>query len=72
MLGDMPSVTQRNTPPDQPEASSAETSAVGIKNTIAGSTYKKTHASPYIAMVGAGRKLATDDTVISAKAVHVM
>jgi hypothetical protein len=38
MLGDMPSVTQRKTPPDHPEASSADTSAVGMRKMIAGST----------------------------------
>jgi hypothetical protein len=38
MRRDMPSVTQRNTPPDHPEASSAETKAVGIRKMMAGST----------------------------------
>ena len=31
MFGEMPSATQRNTPPDQPDASSAEANAVGIR-----------------------------------------
>lgn len=39
---------------------------------MAGSRYRNTHASPYTAMVGAGRRLATDDTVINASAVHEM
>ena len=39
---------------------------------MAGSTYRNTHARPYTAMVGAGRRLATDDTVISASAVQAM
>jgi len=72
MFGDMPSVTHRYTPPDQPEASSADTRAVGMRNTMAGSTYRNTPARPYTAMVGAGRRLATDDTVISASAVQAM
>ena len=38
MFGEMPSVTHRNTPPDHPEASSAETRAVGMRKMIAGST----------------------------------
>jgi hypothetical protein len=38
MRGDMPSVTHRKTPPDHPEASSAETRAVGIRKMMAGST----------------------------------
>ena len=72
MFGEIPSVTHRNTPPDQPEASSADTSAVGIRKMMAGSTYRKTQARPYTAIVGAGRRLATEDTVISARAVQVM
>ena len=46
MFGEIPSVTHRKTPPDQPEASSAETRAVGIRKMMAGRTYKNTQASP--------------------------
>ena len=46
MRGEMPSLTQRKTPPVQPDASSAATSACGSRNTIAGTMYKKTHARP--------------------------
>ncbi|GAA2082793.1 hypothetical protein GCM10009759_00320 [Kitasatospora saccharophila] len=60
------------TPPSQPEASSAETSAVGSRNTIAGTTYRNTHASPYTAIVGADRRLATELVVISASVTQVI
>jgi hypothetical protein len=39
--------------------------------TIAAIPYRKTDESPYTAIVGAGRKLATDDTVMNASADHV-
>ena len=69
---EMPSLTQRYTPPLQPEASSAETSDVGIRNTSAGTRYRKTHASPYTAMVGEGRRLATELVVMRASATQEM
>src|SRR6478735_944410 len=59
-------------PPDQPDASSADTSDVGSRNTIAGTTYRNTHASPYTAIDGADRRLATELVVIIASAIHVM
>ena len=49
----MPSRTQLQTPPGQPEASSAATSDTGTRNTNAGSTYKNTEASPKTDSAGA-------------------
>ncbi|GLW58319.1 hypothetical protein Kpho01_63300 [Kitasatospora phosalacinea] len=60
------------TPPSHPDASSAETSAVGSRNTIAGTTYRNTHASPYTAIVGEDRRLATELVVISANVTQVI
>ena len=60
------------TPPFQPEASSAETSDVGTKNTIPGTTYRNTEARPNTAIVGAERRLATDPVVIIASATQLM
>jgi hypothetical protein len=57
-------------PPSHPEASSADTSEVGNKNTIAGSRHKNTQARPYTAIVGAARKLATELVVTIANATH--
>jgi hypothetical protein len=45
-FGDIPSLTQRNTPPFHPEANSAATSDCGSRNTIAGTTYRNTHVRP--------------------------
>ncbi|GAA4481674.1 hypothetical protein GCM10023094_30320 [Rhodococcus olei] len=39
---------------------------------MAGTTYRKTHASPYTAIEGADRRLATELVVIMANAIHVM
>lgn len=68
---DSPSLTHRYTPPDQPDASSAETSEVGSRNTIAGTRYRNTQARPYTAMVGAARRLATEAVVIIARVTQV-
>ncbi|MEU9176126.1 hypothetical protein AB0C90_04550 [Streptomyces sp. NPDC048550] len=55
----------------QPDASSAETSEVGNRNTIAGTRYRNTQARPYTAMVGAERRLATEAVVIIGRVTHV-
>jgi len=39
---------------------------------IAGTKYKKTHVRPYTAIVGALRKLATEEVVMNARVSHVM
>src|ERR1700748_2749084 len=70
--GEIPSLTQRYTPPDQPDANSAATSDCGSRNTIAGTMYRNTHARPYTAIVGALRRLATDEVVINASVTQVM
>src|SRR3954465_9596147 len=68
----MPSLTQRNTPPDQPDASSAATSDCGSRKMTAGTRYRNTHVSPYTAIVGALRRLATDAVVMKASVTQVM
>jgi hypothetical protein len=45
---------------------------VGSRNTTAGTRYKKMDARPYMAMVGDGRRLATELVVIRASATHEM
>ncbi|GAB1645162.1 hypothetical protein KRMM14A1259_55850 [Krasilnikovia sp. MM14-A1259] len=45
---------------------------MGSRKTTAGTRYRKIAASPYTAMVGAGRRLATELVVISASATHEM
>ncbi|GIH96557.1 hypothetical protein Psi01_71870 [Planobispora siamensis] len=43
---------------------------MGRRNAIAGTRYRNTHASPYTAIVGDGRRLATELVVISARATQ--
>ena len=62
----------KETPPGQPEASSAATSDTGTKNTSAGSTYKNTEASPRTASGGADPRFPTDPTVSRASAVQLI
>src|SRR6185295_18767804 len=70
--GERPSLTQRNTPPVHPDASSAATSDCGSRKMIAGTRYRNTHVRPYTAIVGALRRLATEAVVMNAKVSHVM
>src|ERR1700733_12189968 len=53
-------------PPSQPEASSADTSAAGTRNTIAGTTYSATEARPKTAVAGAEPRSPTDPRISSA------